>query len=138
MSLVDVWQALADAGAAGLPDVNCTAYEPADPTVPALFPVLPDNGTYTNTLYPPTVDFTVTLRLLVVALGGSDVATGNLLPYADPTGPQSVRAAIAADPTLGGLVDDATVTGWSAAGEIVYPSATYLGVDFTVALMVTA
>lgn len=136
MSLTDAWQALADAVKTAIPGLSCTGYEPADPVAPALFPVLPEAGTYTAVIWPPTVDMAVTVRLLVAKLDG-EVATGNLLPYLDPTGAQSVKAAIEDDKTLGGTVESATVTGWSSAGEITYPSASYLGVDFTVELLIS-
>lgn len=138
MSLVDIWQALADAGAAGLPAVNCTPFEPAVPTPPALFPILPESGTYIAAFQgDETVDFTVTVRLVLCQLDQS-VATENLLPYIGPAGSNSVKAALEADPTLGGTVESISMTGWSGAGTVTYGSVEYLACDFTADILASA
>lgn len=67
-----------------------------------------------------------------VSFANTDVATEDLDRYLSPTGDYSIAAAVAADPTLGGAVDYAHVTG--AEGEKVtnYAGTDYLSVEFVI------
>lgn len=67
-----------------------------------------------------------------VAFGNTDAGTLALDDYLSPAGAKSVAAAIHADPTLGGIVDYARVSG--AEGETItaYAGVDYLSVEFTV------
>lgn len=65
----------------------------------------------------------------------ADEPTGQraLDSYIDPTGTNSVYAAVTG--TLGGLVDDAMVTGTGRYGPFNYGGVDYLGCEFIVAVM---
>lgn len=67
-----------------------------------------------------------------VQFANNDAAAEQLDPYVSPSGTQSIKAAIDADPTLGGVVDFARVS--TAEGERVtnYAGIGYLTVDFNI------
>lgn len=69
---------------------------------------------------------------LFVSFANTDVATEELDKYLDPSGDRSIKAAIEADPTLGGVVDFARVA--SAEGDRVlnYAGTDYLSVEFVI------
>ncbi len=63
---------------------------------------------------------------------GLDRAQKALDGYLDDSGPTSVKAAIEADGTLGGVADDLVVTGWRDYGSLEVNGTDYLGVRIEV------
>jgi hypothetical protein len=55
-----------------------------------------------------------------------------LAEYAAPTGPRSIKAAIEADPSLGGTAMTTRVTSANGIGSYDYGDVSYLGMDFSV------
>lgn len=72
--------------------------------------------------------------LITVVLGriNERTATANLDGYTSPTGASSIRAAIEADRTLGGVANTCIVTGASNIRPVTQADAVYLAVDFNV------
>ena len=89
--------------------------------------------TYSETFEQNVADFLLEIILLV---SYADDRAGQLLldGYLAPTGANSVRAAVAVDPTLGKVVDWAVVTEAQDYGLITWGTETYLGAR----LLVTA
>ena len=73
---------------------------------------------------------------LVVSKAWDRTAQDTLDSYIDPTGANSVYAAMEAGPTLGGIVADAYVRSASNYGMITWGTTAYLGCDFLVEVMV--
>jgi hypothetical protein len=72
-----------------------------------------------------------TIRVLV-GRGDDRSAARRLYAYMDASGSDSVKTAIEGDRTLGGLVDEACVTGFEEPSIFQYGSGLLLGVDFNV------
>ena len=70
--------------------------------------------------------------LVLVARADDRSAQSRLDDYLSPTGTRSVKAAVDADPTLGGTVGTATVVGWSDPAEFEMGGISYVGIEFTV------
>lgn len=92
---------------------------------------------------PDAIDFTVefggspdwTLPVVVYTGIAQDIAAQKRLDlFLAPTGPTSVRAAIEADPTLGGIVGSVAVTGVSGYRTYIMGEGNilFLGAEFTV------
>jgi hypothetical protein len=76
---------------------------------------------------------TYDLRVLLLVAKGSDrAATKNLASYLDAGGPTSVKAAVEANDTLGGLVDVANVKRARGVGAYTVAGVEYLGAMFDV------
>lgn len=93
---------------------------------------------------PETIDYEITtdgaidLTLVVVVLvAGVHERTSQaaLDAYLDHHGESSIVAAVAADPTLGDVVDAARVTGLRSWGQMDYAGVAYLAAELTVAVM---
>lgn len=86
-------------------------------------------------VYDDDFDGDVALRfnvLLLVGFADLGAAQAALDPYIDATGASSVRAAIAADQTLGGTVAYARVASAGGYGTFAYNDIAYLGLRFAV------
>ncbi len=70
--------------------------------------------------------------LLLVAKGTDRAASANLAGYLNAAGPTSVKAAVEADDTLGGLVDVANVKRARGVGSYTVAGVEYLGATFDV------
>jgi hypothetical protein len=70
--------------------------------------------------------------LIAVGRMGERTAQVALDSYISPDGPQSIRAAIEADPTLGGAASDATVVRANNVQQLSIGDAAYLTVEFEV------
>lgn len=92
---------------------------------------------------PPTsIDYDTTMRnganryefsvRVLVARTEERAAQIYLSEYAAPEGARSIKAAIEADPSLGGTAMTTRVTNANGIGAYDYGDASYLGVDFTV------
>jgi hypothetical protein len=75
-------------------------------------------------------DYSFSILLLVSVAQGSP-AQSLLDGYLDPSGPDSVYAAVDADPDLGGVCDVATVTSVTNAGLVDWAGAQYLGAELS-------
>lgn len=90
-------------------------------------------GTYDTTL-DGLADATVTLRVLTSR--SEDQAGQELLDaFLASTGPTSIKAAIEADPTLGGECSDLAVTGWSGYQPYEVAGTDYYGAELTVEVL---
>jgi hypothetical protein len=112
-SITQVRQALADA-VSKIPGLQGMTYPPGtvEPPVAIVLPASGDVIDYTIAM--PPDDDAADLHLRIVLLAGSQVdqaATERIDGYLNPSGPLSVRAAVEADPTLGGMADWAVCTG---------------------------
>lgn len=74
---------------------------------------------------------------ILVSAALDRVGQRNLAGYANPTGAQSVRAAIEGDRTLGGTVDDCVVTAFRPLGMEEVGAIGYYGGVFTLAVIAT-
>lgn len=105
---------------------------------PAALVVDTADGEFLN--YLVTMDGQVDCQLTVtvfVQATNLDAARAQLRPFMADDGDRSVRALVAADPTLGGVVSDAVVTAASNLGRYNMGDTErrYLGVEFPVAVM---
>lgn len=66
------------------------------------------------------------VKIVVSVAAGWDLASVALDPYLSRTGTDSIRAAIEADKTLGGIVDTLTVQGWQDYDDDVINDETFL------------
>lgn len=78
-----------------------------------------------------TFNFTVTL---VVGRVSERTAQNSLDAYCSPSGTSSIRVAIEADKTLGGVVFDTIVTGMRNYGSVTIGENTYLAAEFDIAV----
>lgn len=88
-------------------DVQVSAYMLASPTPPAIH-IIPPAIEYHQAMQNGLGTVSVTVQLLA-ALGPDIGAQKKLDLYRAPSGASSVKAAIEADPTLGGVVKDCIV-----------------------------
>jgi hypothetical protein len=96
--------------------------------------VVPGRGTfisYDETFEAGVADFTMEIVLLV-SYANERASQGAMDAYLASTGPSSVRAAVAAGGTLGGVCDYAIVTQAAAYGLIEWGGTQYLGCRLTV------
>lgn len=95
--------------------LRANATEPASPNPPAAWPI-PRAGTY-HADQGDNVTFPWVVRVVV---NPSDLNRGQtaLDAYLSPTGTNSIKAALEADPSLGGVVDSLSVTGWTFYGRV--------------------
>lgn len=98
--------------------------------------ILPGKSDYDPTLS-EAANVDVTFRILIL-LGKPDQpsALNTIIEYADPTGTNSVRAAIHADMTLGGNADTCQVISNSGAGYTVWGGIIYLSTEFEIKVYV--
>ncbi|HEU4422063.1 MAG TPA: hypothetical protein VFR67_05925 [Pilimelia sp.] len=88
--------------------------------------------------YDETTDLAagVVVTVRVLTSRAEDQSGQELLDgYLADSGPTSVKAAIEADPTLGGLVDDLAVTGWSGHRLYEIGGVDYYGAELTVVIL---
>lgn len=78
-----------------------------------------------------TCDYLLSVLLLVSTAAGAS-SSDALDAYLDPSGADSVFAAVQADSSLGGVADDAVVTSVSNAGLLERQGVSYLGAEFLV------
>lgn len=113
------------------------AYAPGNPVLPAAV-VAPAPGTFLN--YVQTMDgiddYTIGVSLFV-AKTDEETAHAALDAYLDATGPDSILAAVAGDPTLGGTVHFAEVTEARNYGEATVAGTSVLACDLVIAVRAT-
>lgn len=85
-------------------------------------------------------DDDTTLRFEVIVLAhplqdGAARGQEKLDAYLTRTGSTSIKAAIEADRTLGGKVEDTTVTGWTEYGSLIYNDVEYVGAKLLVTVL---
>ena len=111
-------------------------YAPDDPNPPCAFPLVPAIPSYREVMRGAT--FIIPFRIVVLT-GAQLDRTGQkaLAGYANPTGTQSIRAAVEGDrtvgpQTLGGIVQDVVVDGFDPSGLEEVGLVNYYGGTFTV------
>jgi hypothetical protein len=114
---------------------------PVDNVTAAPAAIVVDTGAgeflnYLVTMGGDAIDCQLTITVFVQAANLA-AARELLRPYLADQGDRSVRALVAADPTLGGIVTDAVVTNASNLGRYTMGDTErrYLGVEFPVAVM---
>jgi hypothetical protein len=92
---------------------------------------------YGTSMGPGTNDYSFSI-LLLVSLAQGPPAIAQLDTYLDPTGADSVYAALYADPDLSGVADSSLTTQVANVGLVEYPSGsgiTYLGAEVLVSVL---
>src|SRR5262245_6145556 len=93
--------------------------------------------TYGTSMGPGSHDYTFSILVLVSVAVGSPAIVA-LDPYLDPTGTDSIYAALFADPDIGGVADAVVATQVANVGLVEYPSGsgiTYLGAEILVSVL---
>jgi hypothetical protein len=93
--------------------------------------VVPSGGTYDSTMGRGSDDMVFEVRL-AVSRADDRTAQELLDQYLAGAGAKSVKAAIEADKTLGGVVDFARVAGWDDYGDVTVAGVQYFGTTLTV------
>lgn len=110
--------------------LRTTDYAPDNPQVPAAFPLVPA-FTYRETMGRGT--YTLPFRIAVLVSGQLDrIGQHKLAGYVNQTGDASIRAALEADKTLGGIVNDLVVDSFDPTGLDEVGLAGYIGGIFNV------
>lgn len=97
-----------------IPDFRATNYVPGQVNPPCAFPIVPPfeyRKTFGRGMYMLPFQIAVLVGTQLERSGQHKLAS-----YADQTGTNSIRAALEADKTLGGLVQDVVVVGFSPEG----------------------
>ncbi len=133
----DIRTALADA-LADIPDVQVSAYNPSNPTMPSLCVIGHEQVNYGNLAFGRgDTEWNLIVRGYVAP--NLDLAAQQLLDkWLADSGPFSVKAAVEADPTLDGVADWALVV--RATGSQTFQlqnTVSALGTDFTVQVQTT-
>jgi hypothetical protein len=89
--------------------------------------------TYSTSVAGGSHDYNFTVLVLVG--NATTVSQEALDGYLDPSGPDSVYAAVDADPTLGGVADSAMVTTVQNAGLVTWAGGDYLGAEMLVTVL---
>lgn len=135
-SLTQIREAVADALAA-IPDLNTYPVVPDAAATPAAY-VEPSTEPFWE--YDQDFDGSEDFHLLVTVLTSRvDANAGQeaVDAYVSRTGPESVKAAVEADPTLGGLVSDCHVTAARDYGILTLQGIDYYGCRFSLDGMLT-
>lgn len=90
--------------------------------------------TYDTSVVGGSHDYQFSVLLLVSVAQGAG-ASDVLDPYLDPSGADSVHAAVHADPDLGGVASSAAVTSVANAGLVEYGGVQYLGAELLVSVL---
>ncbi len=127
-----------EARLATIAGVQTSDNRPATPEPPCLFPGGIQNVNYHSAMGNGLVEWTFTVWALVSSSLPTEESQADLDLYIDSTGASSVRAAIEADGTLGGVVDDCVVD--SSNGEAIYVTdqGSFYGAEFTVRVLAGA
>ncbi|HEY9418392.1 MAG TPA: hypothetical protein VIQ30_26820 [Pseudonocardia sp.] len=120
-----------------VPGLRATEYAPDKPNPPCAFPLVPAIPSYRETMRGAT--YIIPFRVVVLTGAQLDRAGQKALAgYVDPTGVQSIRAAIEGDrattgaQTLGGIVQDVVVDGFDPDGLQEVGLVPYYGGTFSV------
>lgn len=115
---------------ATIPGLTVTDYSPGQITPPHAIINVPPIGNYLTSLggRRPLLEPTV---LVLVSAVIDQIGQLQLADYADPDGAQSIPAAVAADPTLGGLVGTCQVISFAPLGLQDVGLIGYFGGTFT-------
>lgn len=133
-TLTQVRQGLADA-LATIDGLNVYAFPPGQVQVPAAV-IVPADGAFLS--YRATMDATHDLELTItvfVQRGQDRSQTEALDAYLADSGSQSIYAAVEASQRLGGIVDGCNVVAASNHGTFNYGEVQYLGVEFSVEVL---
>ena len=132
--IADVLVAVANTVKAGMPSTDALSsrtypFAPDDMFTPFAV-ALPASGDFLayDTTFDGSDDMAVMLKVIVGA-EFSRTAQNQLLTYMDKTGSLSIRAVIAAAPTLGGVVSSTDVTGWQNYGDVEWAGVVYFGAE---------
>lgn len=128
-TITEVKQGLATALAA-ITGLRTFAFQPDQLNAPIAFPTL-DNILYHRTMKTAMTEMTFTITA-IVRKADSRAAQTQVDPYVSASGAFSVRAALEADRTLGGKVDDLIVNSAGGYSIVTAEDGDYLAVEFNV------
>lgn len=131
-----VRSALASQLSARITGLRAVANRNAQISPPAAV-IMPVTGPFVrySTTFQGSADLTLRV-ILLVSEGDSSSGQDLLDPYLATTGTQSVYAAVQADPTLGGVVDSATVVEATAYGLMNWAGVDYLACHFIATVLI--
>jgi hypothetical protein len=102
---------------------------------PPMAVIMPVTGTFTRYSVDFAGDVDYTLRAIVLVSEGDSLSGQDLIDaYIATSGPQSIWAAVKADPTLGGVVSSSAVQEVTAYGLMTFSGVDYLAAHFIVSV----
>ena len=110
-----------------------TAATVPDNPAPPVAVIVPVNVEYDTSFGRGTDTYTFSV-LLIVGRMSERAAQTTLDAYINPTGATSIKAAINADPTLGGACQSARVTNMVNYGSLIVGDTEYLSADFQITI----
>jgi len=110
-----------------------TAATVPDNPAPPVAVIVPVNVEYDTSFGRGTDTYTSSV-LLIVGRMSERAAQTTLDAYINPTGATSIKAAINADPTLGGACQSARVTNMVNYGSLIVGDTEYLSADFQITI----
>jgi len=110
-----------------------TAATVPDNPAPPVAVIVPVNVEYDTSFGRGTDTYTFSV-LLIVGRMSERTAQTTLDAYINPTGATSIKAAINADPTLGGACQSARVTNMVNYGSLIVGDTEYLSADFQITI----
>lgn len=115
---------------ATIPGLRTSAFVPDEPK-PPIAVIFPENINFDTAFGRGLDTYTFTVQVIVSKVSDRN-AQSNLDGYCNPDGPQSVKAAIESDKTLGGKIQDLRVTEARDYRAATINENTYLTVTFAV------
>ena len=110
-----------------------TAATVPDNPAPPVAVIVPVNVEYDTSFGRGTDTYTFSVLLIVGRMSERSAQT-TLDAYINPTGATSVKAAVNADPTLGGACQSARVTNMVNYGSLIVGDTEYLSADFQITI----
>lgn len=128
-TLTDIRSALASA-LGDIRGLRVEASVPDNPKPPTAI-IVPQGITFDLAMHRGTDEFDFSI-LLITGRMSERSAQNTLDSFCDPSGTNSIKAAINADPTLGGVVSSARVTNMRNYGSLTVGDTDYLSAEFAV------
>lgn len=130
-TVTEIREGLAEAIRVGVPALHSHARVPDSFTTPAAMVFGPERIRYDSTMARGSDEYRFPVRVYVGRVDEKG-AQDHLDAFVSGDGPQSLKVAIEADPTLGGVVDFARVEEARNYGPYQSGQSTYLGVELLV------
>lgn len=130
--LAEIRQAIADAVTAAIPDLQVSPWMLSDPSPPAAH-IFPTPVDYDKAFQGGLDIWTFTLEVFVAENSGDRGVQMLLDEYLEPRGPRSIKEAVEADETLGGLVFSCRITTCQGYRRFITQGRAYvLGTEFVI------
>lgn len=130
-TLTDIRNALATA-LGGIRGLRVEASVPDNPKPPTAI-IIPQGVTFDLAMHRGTDEYDFSI-LLITGRASERQAQNTLDAFCNGTGTTSIKAAINADPTLGGVVSSARVTSMRNYGSLTVGDTEYLSAEFAVTI----